>query len=651
MPLKEGDKLGPYRIMEQLGQGGMATVYRAYHASLDRFVAIKILHPSLKDDDTFYVRFQREAQIVAKLEHPHIVPIYDFSAQDDEPYLVMKFVEGETLKSRAKRQPLQISETLRILKAMASALDYAHRRDVLHRDVKPSNIILDKEGVPFLTDFGLARMATAGESSLSQDVLLGTPNYISPEQGRGEKNLTSAADIYSLGVVLYELVVGRVPFSADTPYAVVHDHIYKPVPPPSQVNPSIPRPVESVILRALAKKETERYPTATAMMEAFEFAAKEVNLAEMTATNIRLDKFVETQSKGETPATMAMSPSPQDIDNLIRAAVAEAVSAVSNNPTPATPTLTPAQQRQKDQQERREAWQKQQLERQRVRRMRAKARNTWCLLGVFSLVAIFIAVLAVTQQALENEVVQRNPSLDEPEETLAFTPPPSTENPPREGHNAPPPPTPQTLQTDLSVREAQALIEAQPEDPAAHLSLALAYFRENKRLDAQASLIRAVVELDAPPELVQQVCDIVLEAGDPMTALEIWMLAYGNAPLDKRVQAAAGENMYLIITNAPREAINLRWDAEMLASPLGKIMQAQVLISHSILPTRLAPARRALEEVLAQDLLVHEAYLVLGNYHQKAGNPDEARAAWQSANDPAAPDWVRREAQTLLDQG
>jgi tetratricopeptide (TPR) repeat protein len=204
---------------------------------------------------------------------------------------------------------------------------------------------------------------------------------------------------------------------------------------------------------------------------------------------------------------------------------------------------------------------------------------------------------------------------------------------------------------DLSLREAQALVETRPDDPAAHLLLSLAYFRENKRLDAQASLIRAVVELDAPPELVQQVCDIVLEEGDPMTALEIWMLTYGNAPLDKGVQAAVGENMYHIITTAPRESINLRWDSEMLASPLGKIMQAQVLISHSILPTRLAPARLALEEVLAEEMLVYEAYLVLGNYHQKAGNPGQARAAWQSASDPAAPDWVRREAQTLLDQG
>src|SRR5260221_4773047 len=264
-----GESVGPYRITEQLGQGGMATVYRAYHANLDRYVAIKVLHPAFKEDPTFLARFQREAQIVAKHEHPNIVPIYDYSEQNGEPYLVMKFIEGETLKARLGGEPLNLDETLGVMTAVGEALTYAHERGVLHRDVKPSNILLEKGVTPYLADFGLARMASAGESTLSQDMMLGTPQYISPEQAQGVQDLDGTTDGYSLGVVLYELVVGRVPFNADTPYAIVHDHIYSPLPLPTKVNPQVPPAVERVLLKTLAKDRADRYSTASDMVEAF----------------------------------------------------------------------------------------------------------------------------------------------------------------------------------------------------------------------------------------------------------------------------------------------------------------------------------------------------------------------------------------------
>ncbi len=269
MSFEKGENVGAYRIIEQLGQGGMATVYKAYHPALDRYVAIKALHPAIMEDPNFLARFEREAKVVAKLEHPNIVPIYDFSEHTGQPYLVLKFIEGETLKARLAKGPLKKDEALRIVKAVASALTYAHKHGYLHRDVKPSNILLTPEGEIYLADFGLARIAEAGASTLSGDMLMGTPHYISPEQAQGVKELDEGTDIYSFGVVLYELVVGRVPFSSDTPFSIIHDHIYTPLPLPRQVNPTVPEAVELVLLKALAKNREDRYANVQDMIDAF----------------------------------------------------------------------------------------------------------------------------------------------------------------------------------------------------------------------------------------------------------------------------------------------------------------------------------------------------------------------------------------------
>ncbi|HID88458.1 MAG TPA: serine/threonine protein kinase, partial [Anaerolineae bacterium] len=165
MPFAIGEAVGPYRIVEKLGQGGMATVFKAYHPALDRYVALKVLHPAFREDPQFLARFQREARIVAKLDRPNIVPIYDFAEHRGHPYLVMRFIEGETLKARLRKGPLSLDEVWRVMRAVGDALSYAHKRGVLHRDIKPSNVILTPEGHVYLTDFGLARMAQAGEST------------------------------------------------------------------------------------------------------------------------------------------------------------------------------------------------------------------------------------------------------------------------------------------------------------------------------------------------------------------------------------------------------------------------------------------------------------------------------------------------------
>jgi len=269
MPFVVGETVGAYRLTEQLGQGGMATVFKAYHAALDRYVAIKALHPFFQLDENTLVRFRREARVVARMENPNIIPVYDYSEHEDRPYLVMKYVKGETLKARLSRGPIGPDDLERIVVSVGNGLSYAHEHGVLHRDVKPSNVMMAEDGRIYLSDFGLARIAQAGESTLSADVMLGTPQYISPEQAKGESELDNGTDIYSFGVMLYELVVGRVPYSADTPFAVIHDHIYKPLPLPSLENPDITEPVERFLLKALAKDRSDRFEDIPAMLDAW----------------------------------------------------------------------------------------------------------------------------------------------------------------------------------------------------------------------------------------------------------------------------------------------------------------------------------------------------------------------------------------------
>lgn len=269
MNLQEGQKIGSYEIIGPLGQGGMATVYKAYHERLDRFVAIKLMHSTFLQDEDFRARFQREARIVARLEHPYVVQIYDYAEHDNIPYLVMKYIDGMTLKRRAIKTGLTLYDAYQFLNKIADGLDYAHRQGILHRDMKPSNILIDKNDVPYITDFGLARIAEAGASTISHDMMLGTPFYISPEQAQGSKDLDSRTDIYALGVILYELITGRVPFQADTPYAIVHGHIYTQPEAPSKINSELTPAIDAVLAIALAKNRDERYPTATSMMQAF----------------------------------------------------------------------------------------------------------------------------------------------------------------------------------------------------------------------------------------------------------------------------------------------------------------------------------------------------------------------------------------------
>jgi serine/threonine-protein kinase len=305
--MQENERLGQYLIVGQVGKGGMATVYKAYHERLDRHVAVKVMHNAFTTDDGFITRFEREARIVGKLEHPNIVPIYDYADQNGTPYLVMRYIDGVTLKQKALKTGLTLKETLSIMSEVADALDYAHAQGVLHRDMKPSNILIDRDGKAYITDFGLARMAQLGESTISHDMMLGTPFYISPEQAQGVRDLTPSTDIYSLGIILYELVTGSVPFVADSTYAIIHGHIYQAPKPPSQINPDLNDDIDRVFERALAKDPKDRYPTARAMLEDFRKAIE----PELNAPLVQSSQAHEPERKPAPQAPSMPAPAPK----------------------------------------------------------------------------------------------------------------------------------------------------------------------------------------------------------------------------------------------------------------------------------------------------------------------------------------------------
>ena len=270
-----GQQLGDYVIEALLGQGGMARVYRAIDPNLNRTVAVKVIAPSAAEDPEYTRRFKREAQAVAKLNHPNIVTLYQFGLSDGVYFMAMAFIDGVDLDWLINdyahdEKGMGYDGMLRIVSQIASALDYAHGHGVIHRDIKPGNIMLNRQGRAFLTDFGLVRdltVPTFGE-------IFGSPKYMSPEQAINSATVVPQSDLYSLGVVMYELVTGRVPFSAPHPNETAMMHIEAPPPPPRHFNPSIPDTIETVILRLLEKRPEDRYQTGAEMVNALRQALK-----------------------------------------------------------------------------------------------------------------------------------------------------------------------------------------------------------------------------------------------------------------------------------------------------------------------------------------------------------------------------------------
>ncbi len=309
-----GQKLGQYQIVDEIGTGSMAAVYKAYDPSFDRLVAIKTMHQLYTMDPAFQERFDQEARAIAMLEHLHILPVYAYGQERGVTYLVMRYLKSGTLEDLIEQGPLPLGDASRLLTQMASALDYAHQHGVLHRDVKPANVLLDEHENTYLADFGIALLLRAPGSEVA-----GTPMYMSPEQGVNTDKLTAAADQYSLGVVLYEMVAGSPPFTSVGPQEMIRQHINDPVPSPRQFRSELSELTEKVILKALSKRPHERFPTCGDFAEAFAqaIAGRGLQRLEKSARipeelHARIDSaLAEVQVEGED------TESPQEDDDWV----------------------------------------------------------------------------------------------------------------------------------------------------------------------------------------------------------------------------------------------------------------------------------------------------------------------------------------------
>ena len=293
-----GQSLGRYHILEKLGEGGMATVYKAYDTRLERHVALKVITPSRGHSEKFLRRFDREAKILAKLSHPNIVGVIDSGEENGLPFLVLEYIPGGTLKQKLSGEPIPWREAARILLPIAQALEYAHQQGIIHRDVKPSNILLTESDVPMLSDFGIAKMLEADETLelTGTGVGVGTPDYMAPEQGLGRK-VDQRADIYSLGIIYYEMLTGRKPYQADTPLAVMMKQANEPLPNPRQYVLDLPSDVEAVLSKSLAKEPRYRF------QEMGEFA----NNLKMITQGVKIKKNIFTKLSGRRIGLFGLS--------------------------------------------------------------------------------------------------------------------------------------------------------------------------------------------------------------------------------------------------------------------------------------------------------------------------------------------------------
>lgn len=295
------EKIGRYEIKSELGRGGFATVYLAYDPRFEREVAIKFLPPELiHADPQFRARFERETKIIAKLEHPAIVPVYDVGEENHQPYFVMRHMGGGSLSEKIKAKTYTIQEAVKLLEQIAPGLDEAHSKGIVHRDLKPANILFTSSGLPLISDFGIAKFSQGEGSNVTGSAIIGTPAYMAPEQASGE-GVDGRTDIYALGVILYEMVTGKQPYQADTPLGLAIKHVTEPVPRILEANPNLPIWMEKVISTSMAKDKDDRFSTAVELVETIKaFLRGETPAATVRVspkTTVSKKKYEEPQKK------------------------------------------------------------------------------------------------------------------------------------------------------------------------------------------------------------------------------------------------------------------------------------------------------------------------------------------------------------------
>ena len=604
MPFNVGENVGPYRIIEQLGQGGMATVFKAYHASLDRYVAIKALHPAFNQDVTFEARFQREARVVAKLEHPNIVPIYDYAEYEKRPYLVMKFIEGDTLKAKLDKGPLSSEEISKIVDAVGSALSYAHRQGVLHRDIKPSNVLVANDGQMYLADFGLARIAQSGESTLSSDMIMGTPQYISPEQAMGKKDLDERTDLYSFGVMLYEMVVGQVPFNADTPFSVIHDHIYSPLPLPHTVNKSVPEGVERVLLKALAKDRDDRYENITQMVSAFKDAWKEAGIP-MQGTFIKISQSVNAPEKvAERSSPIHTLVEPKTAKRAVQAELPMAGS-------------------------------------QSIR-SRSSSIWLWAGAGVILVLCITSIMFARSNRLFGRIFVASGASTSTPEVFSLSTSLPNPVLTPVSGQ----------VSVPSAVLEAQKRANENPNDLNAQFDLALAFWNA-KMPGAMHETLSKVTQLAGPDNE-----PFYMQAGEKFASQDGWLPAAFMYFQVVKVRAQTSEGIPDHIRDAFREAMYKAADRPEVAVivPFDKVAEVDPTISfitrarNAFYSGRIKEAHALIDELKEYEDTSREGYLLEGEFASVEGDQETARQFLQGLVDDqtSTPRWIRLFADEIL---
>lgn len=596
MPFVAGTTVGQYRIMEQLGQGGMATVYKAYHASLDRYVAIKVLHQAFLEDPTFQARFQREARLVARLEHPNIVPIYDYAEHEGQPYLVMKFIEGDTLKAYITQGKLSPGDVLKVMEAIGAGLSYAHKQGILHRDIKPSNVIMAADGGIYLADFGLARIAQSGESTLSSDSVLGTPQYISPEQAMSKKDLDEGTDIYSFGVMLYEMTVGKVPFSADTPFSVIHDHIYAPLPLPSSVNPRVSPALERVLLKALAKDRADRYVDVTALVTAF----KEAWSDQLTTQSLPVQ---DVATPAHDSAALTQPPAPKPLPEQAKVSVSLDID-------------TPK-------------------------------KFNW--LWLLPLVLVCLCLAAAAFFFLRNR--PGNPPqlpMTQPVAPVVETPVLPELPTPEVPVEAPLELVPEEMPDErLSEEEARKLVEKSPRLPKAHLQLGLALLRGGKATQGYDE-IRLAGELAKKQARVLFGMALTLDKqGYPLGALMMHLHLFDLPQVPRQVVTQELHRTAYYGYTDPVSSLVLEFNTiektDPFTSEIARIRHAQGPGND------LEKAARVLDAMSKTGGEIPEVRLLRAVQFVLEGNPDAARPLLeQLSQDAKLPQWIRSEADELL---